>query len=270
LRPLQPAPAAAPKDEWQTVKEKKKENSKKEDKKDVSKVKEEAKAPPPKPKPKVSLIGPPPLDWTSKFNEYIETQRRLGLPVPDEMMSRKANDGPARQPTLPSRDSTGFTPPAGGWRRSGKFWLPPVKDLTKKKEDANENVKVEEGKPRKPERKTVKQKQQEAAAAAAAASDPEVDSASASASASTKKEEKPEEDPPALKEEKKEGKGDVITLAYNKDLAEQFNDALKYLLANNLVVGHENVAPEMYDLEIAVFIKKARQQARRKLQEEEN
>jgi len=253
LRPLQPAPAAAPKDEWQTVKEKKKENSKKEDKKDVSKVKEEAKAPPPKPKPKVSLIGPPPLDWTSKLNEYIETQRRLGLPVPDEMMSRKANDGPARQPTLPSRDSTGFTPPAGGWRRSGKFWLPPVKDLTKKKEDANENVKVEEGKPRKPERKTVKQKQQEAAAAAAA-SDPEVDSASASAS--TKKEEKPEEDPPALKEEK-------------KDLAEQFNDALKYLLANNLVVGHENVAPEMYDLEIAVFIKKARQQARRKLQEEE-
>ena len=238
------------------MKEKKKENSKKEDKKDVSKVKEEAKAPPPKPKPKASLIGPPPLDWTSKLNEYIETQRRLGLPVPDEMMSRKANDGPARQPTLPSRDSTGFTPPAGGWRRSGKFWLPPVKDLTKKKEDANENVKVEEGKPRKPERKTVKQKQQEAAAAAAT-SDPEVDSASASASASTKKEEKPEEDPPALKEEK-------------KDLAEQFNDALKYLLANNLVVGHENVAPEMYDLEIAVFIKKARQQARRKLQEEEN
>ena len=71
------------------------------------------------------------------------------------------------------------------------------------------------------------------------------------------------------RQEKKEGKGDVITLAYNKDLAEQFNDALKYLLANNLVVGHENVAPEMYDLEIAVFIKKARQQARRKLQEEE-
>ena len=80
-------------------------------------------------------------------------------------------------------------------------------------------------------------------------------------------------------EEKKEGKtakeaelerqlSDANSLTRNfQRLAEDFNDALKYLLANDLVVGHENVNPDAYELTIALFIEKAKQEAKRTLQE---
>ena len=85
------------------------------------KKKKEKEPPPPPPKPKKSLVGPPQIDWTAKYAEYCETQRRLGLPVPDAKSARV----PGAQPSLPDAEGQGFVPPTGGWRRSGKFWVPP-------------------------------------------------------------------------------------------------------------------------------------------------